>query len=41
MFKHGLIPTDGSQVAAKAIEAGVALANEMGAKVTRFHAQEP
>lgn len=41
MFQHVLIPTDGSQVAAKAIEAGVALAKEMGAKVTGFYAQEP
>ena len=41
MFKHILIPTDGSEVAAKAIRAGVALAAEMGAKVTGYHAQEP
>lgn len=32
MFKHVLIPTDGSPVAAKAIQAGVALAKEMGAE---------
>ena len=41
MFKHILIPTDGSTVAAKAIEAGVQLAKEMGAKVTGFYAVEP
>ena len=41
MFKHILIPSDGSATAAKAIEAGVALAKEMGAKVTGYHAQEP
>ena len=41
MFKHILIPTDGSRTAAKAIDAGVRLAMEMGAKVTAFHAQEP
>ncbi len=41
MFKHILIPTDGSEVAAKAIRAGVALAKEMGARVTGYHAQEP
>jgi nucleotide-binding universal stress UspA family protein len=41
MFKHILIPTDGSRTAAKAIGAGVQLAKEMGAKVTGFHAQEP
>lgn len=41
MFKHILIPTDGSPVAAKAINAGVALAAEMGASVTGFFAVEP
>lgn len=41
MFKHILIPTDGSEVAAKAIGAGVALAKEMGAKVTGLYAEEP
>lgn len=41
MFKHILIPTDGSEVSAKAIRAGVALAKEMGAKVTGFYAEEP
>ena len=41
MFKHILIPTDGSRTAAKAITAGVKLANEMGARVTGFYAQEP
>lgn len=40
MFKHILIPTDGSNVAAKAIGAGVRLAAEMGAKVTGFHAEQ-
>jgi nucleotide-binding universal stress UspA family protein len=41
MFKHILIPTDGSAVAAKAIKAGVALAKEMGASVTAYYAIEP
>ena len=41
MFKHILIPTDGSSVATKAIRAGVALAKEMGARVTGYYAQEP
>jgi len=41
MFKHILIPTDGSSTASKAIVAGVALAKEMGAMVTGYHAQEP
>lgn len=41
MFKHILIPTDGSAVASKAIKAGIALAKEMGAKVTGYYAVEP
>jgi nucleotide-binding universal stress UspA family protein len=41
MFKHILIPTDGSPVAAKAIKAGVALAKDMGATVTGYYAIEP
>lgn len=41
MFKHILIPTDGSPVAAKAIKAGIELAAEMGASVTGFYAIEP
>lgn len=41
MFKHILIPTDGSTVAAKAVKAGLALAKQSGAKVTGFYAVEP
>ena len=41
MFKHILIPTDGSPVAAKAIKAGVKLAKEVGAKVTGYYALPP
>lgn len=41
MFKHILIPTDGSRVAAKAFKAGLAMAKEMGARVTGYCAQEP
>jgi len=41
MFKHILIPTDGSDTALKAVNAGVALAAEIGAKVTGYCAQEP
>jgi len=40
MFKHILLPTDGSVLAAKAISAGVALAKEMGASVTAYYAIE-
>jgi nucleotide-binding universal stress UspA family protein len=41
MFKHILIPTDGTELSAKAVRAGVALAGEIGAKVTAFHAEDP
>jgi nucleotide-binding universal stress UspA family protein len=41
MFKHILIPTDGSPIAAKAIKAGVTLAKEMGATVIGYYAIEP
>jgi len=41
MFKHILIPTDGSETAGKAVQAGVELAAEMGASVTAFYAIEP
>jgi nucleotide-binding universal stress UspA family protein len=40
MFKHVLLPTDGSPIARKAIKAGVALASELGAKVTAYYAME-
>ena len=38
MFKHVLLPTDGSKVARKAIKAGIALAKELGARVTAYYA---
>ena len=38
MYKHILIPTDGSALAAKAIDAGLEYARETGAKVTLFTA---
>ena len=41
MFKHILIPTDGSAVADKALKAGIALARETGARVTGFYAMDP
>src|SRR2546425_1510809 len=34
MFKHILVPTDGSKLAAKGIKVGVRLARALGAKVT-------
>lgn len=41
MFKHILIPTDGSPVAAKAVKAGIALAAEIGARVTAYYGLDP
>jgi nucleotide-binding universal stress UspA family protein len=41
MFKHILLPTDGSALAMKAVQAGIALAKEMGASVTGYYAIEP
>jgi nucleotide-binding universal stress UspA family protein len=38
MYKHILIPTDGSSTADKAVEAGLAFARESGARVTLFTA---
>jgi nucleotide-binding universal stress UspA family protein len=38
MFKHILIPTDGSPVANKAVRAGIRFAREIGAKVTAYQA---
>ena len=40
MFKHILIPTDGSPVANRAAKAGIALARRLGAKVTAYRAIE-
>jgi nucleotide-binding universal stress UspA family protein len=41
MFRHILIPTDGSPVSAKAVKAGIAFAKETGARVTGYCALEP
>jgi nucleotide-binding universal stress UspA family protein len=38
MFKHVLIPTDGSAVSRRAIKAGISFAKGVGAKVTAYHA---
>ncbi len=38
MFKHILIPTDGSKLSKEAAEAGVKLAQALGARVTGFFA---
>jgi nucleotide-binding universal stress UspA family protein len=41
MFKNILIPTDGSQLAQKAVLKGVTLARSVGAKVTALFAAPP
>ena len=41
MFKHLLIPTDGSALAAKGIKAGVKLARTLGAKVSGVYVIQP
>jgi nucleotide-binding universal stress UspA family protein len=37
MFKHILIPTDGSPASARAIKAGIAFAKKNGSRVTGYH----
>lgn len=39
MFKHILVPTDGSQLSAEAARRAIALAKEAGAKITFFFAK--
>jgi nucleotide-binding universal stress UspA family protein len=41
MYKNILIPTDGSDLAGKAVEQGVVFAKEIGAKVTAMTVTEP
>jgi nucleotide-binding universal stress UspA family protein len=41
MYKHILIATDGSELAAKAVTTGIDLAKRLGAKVTALTASEP
>lgn len=41
MFKHVLIPTDGSGLSMKAVESGVDFAKSIGAKVTVLTVVEP
>jgi nucleotide-binding universal stress UspA family protein len=37
MFKHILIPTDGSELSLSALEKGIGLAKEIGARTTALH----
>jgi nucleotide-binding universal stress UspA family protein len=41
MFKHILIPTDGSKLATEAVDKGIALAKASGARVTFLMVVEP
>ncbi len=41
MFKNILVPTDGSDLAAKAVEQAVLFAKEIGAKITAVTVTEP
>jgi nucleotide-binding universal stress UspA family protein len=41
MFKHILLPTDGSALAAKGVRAGVKLAKSLGARVTGVYVIAP
>lgn len=41
MYKHILIPTDGSRLSDKAIRTAVELARKLGAKLTAMHAVPP
>lgn len=41
MFKHILLPTDGSPLSRAAVLAGIKLAKALGAKITGFYAAPP
>jgi nucleotide-binding universal stress UspA family protein len=41
MYKHILIATDGSELAEKAVKAGLMLAKTLGAKATAVTVSEP
>ena len=41
MFKNILVPTDGSDLAVKAVEQGIRFAKEIGAKITAVTVTEP
>lgn len=40
MFKHVLVPTDGSEWSQKAVEAAIEFAHSIGARLTGFYAAE-
>jgi nucleotide-binding universal stress UspA family protein len=41
MFKHLLVPTDGSPLSAKAVQAAVSFAKDAGARITALSVAEP
>ncbi|PWK89654.1 universal stress protein [Fulvimonas soli] len=41
MFKHILLPTDGSDLSLRAVDTGIGLAAQLGAKVYAFHVVAP
>jgi nucleotide-binding universal stress UspA family protein len=41
MYKHVLLPTDGSELSATAVRAGIQFAKEIGARVTALHVTPP
>jgi nucleotide-binding universal stress UspA family protein len=41
MYKHILLPTDGSELSAKAVRDGIRFAKESGARVTALHVTPP
>ena len=41
MFKHLLVPVDGSELAEHAVNESVALARQLGARITAFVAESP
>ena len=40
MFKHILVPTDGSEFSERAVRRAVAFAKEIGAEITAFYAKQ-
>src|SRR5678815_3854583 len=41
MFKHILLPTDGSELSLRAVDTGIELAARLGARVYAFHVIAP
>jgi nucleotide-binding universal stress UspA family protein len=40
MFKHILVPTDGTELAKETCRAAITLAKQLGAEITAYHARE-